>query len=74
MSDLTVHTRPAIDIPLAIVALGLTLLLAISARGSLADRPSTATATPLISSAPSVAAPVAPAAPAPAKEKGKGHD
>ena len=69
MSDLTVHTRPAIDIPLAIVALGLTLLLAISARGSLAERPSTATPTPLVSSAPSVA----PAVPVPAKEKGKGH-
>ena len=73
MHELEVRTRPHIDIPLAAVALGLTLLLAFTVRGSLAPT-AVPTASPVVSPVPAQVAPaqIAPAAPAP-KEKGKGH-
>jgi hypothetical protein len=74
VSDLTIRTRPNVDIPLAIVAIGLTLLLAFTARGAIAAHPAVTTPAPVASPVfePS---PVAPAqAPAPKeKDKGPGH-
>ena len=73
MRELEVRTRPHIDIPLAAIALGLTLLLAFTVRGSLAPT-AVPTASPLASPLPAQVAPtqIAPVAPPP-KEKPKGH-
>jgi hypothetical protein len=73
MADLTVRTRPGVDIPLAVIAVGLALLLAITARGALAPRESTVTPSPIASALPTQTAAAPVIAPAPPKEK-KGHD
>ena len=76
MSDLVIRTRPHIDIPLAIVAIGLALLLAVTAHGATVPHAPVAMPTaPVITQAPAATdAPVsAPAAPK-EKPKGKGHD
>ena len=72
MSDITVRTRPAIDIPLLVVAIGLTLLVAFTARGALATTHAGApTAAPLVS--PTENPSLAPAVPPPKKDDHKGH-
>ena len=73
VSELTIKTRPAVDIPLAIVAIGLTLLLAITAHGATATPQSNATPIPAVSAAPAAATAAPIVAPAqPKKDKGRG--